>query len=150
MRGFSLAGLGAMSGIGQSGVRVKVTSHFVDNSEEWLKAVRKQQEVIIMDFVKDVIIIAKSIVHVDTGTLRRSIKADRPGDWQDRTEAARSRDLGHPIPKPAWEGKIATLYVGATTFYAIYVEFKYPYLEPAMRMAEKGFKDIVTRHILNG
>lgn len=105
--------------------------------------VRRATEDILMDFTKDVMIIAKSNVHVISGTLRRSIKVDRPSEVRDRTQEAESRDLGHPIPRPERQGSIVALAVGGTVFYAIYEELLHPYMEPALGAAQSDFSRIV-------
>ncbi len=86
---------------------------------------------IVMELAGLVITEAKRNAHVITGTNRRSIKADRPGDVRDRTDTAKTRDLANPIPKPMWKNGVATLMVGGTTFYSIYEELLHPYMRPA-------------------
>lgn len=76
---------------------------------------------------------AKSIVHVVEGTLLNSILVYRPSEARDRTEEARTHDLGGAKPEPEGSDDNARLAVGGTTFYAFYEELLHPYMEPAMR-----------------
>jgi hypothetical protein len=108
--------------------------------------VRRANEDILMDFAQEVMIIAKSIVHVLSGTLMRSIKADRPSEVRDRTQAAESRDLGHPLPRPEKRGNQIALAVGGTTFYAIYEELLHPYMEPALQAATGEMASIIQKN----
>jgi len=108
--------------------------------------VRRATEDIVMDFAQDVMIIAKSIVHIISGVLMRSIKVDRPSEVRDRTQAAESRDLGHPVPRPERRGNVVALAVGGTTFYAIYEELLHPYVEPAFQAASGNVDDTIKRH----
>ena len=102
----------------------------------------------LMKITKDIIIIAKSLVHVQSGTLRRSIKADRPSEVRDRTNEARHRDLASGFqPRPERIEKSGhielRLAVSGTTFYAIYEELLHPYLIPAVEWARSD----VSTHI---
>ncbi|KKN48914.1 hypothetical protein LCGC14_0648120 [marine sediment metagenome] len=133
----SFASLMSASGLKTGGVAFSVS---VDVSqwkgEQLQEAVDNSAEAILMTFAQDTMIIAKSIVHIITGDLARSIKVDRPSEVRDRTEQAKSRDLGHPIPRPekVGKGRIA-LAVSGTTFYAVYEELLHPYIEPAFNAA---------------
>ncbi len=136
----------ALSGSGSGG---KVTfSIRVDHSipiDSWAKKsvqkVQKHAAQDLMDLTKDVMVIAKSTVHVISGTLRRSIKVDRPSDVRERTVEATVRDLGSNIPQPEQlsKHKIA-LSVGGTTFYAVYEESLHPYMAPAASIARTHFQ----------
>jgi hypothetical protein len=76
---------------------------------------------------------AKAIVDVITGTLLNSISVYRPSQVRDRTDEARSRDLGDENPEPEGSGDKVMLAVGGTAFYAFFEELLHPYMEPAMR-----------------
>ncbi len=106
---------------------------------------------IIKDIAEDIISNAKTNVHKITGTLGRSIKADRPGNVQDRTGAATTRDLGHPVPNPHRGGtnqfgRKAVLVIGGTTFYAIYEELRHPYMWPAVAQSKARVNGHIRAH----
>lgn len=130
-----------LPGVGRTtrgGITLSMSFHLNWNGEEFKKRTNKANERTVMKAAEETMIAAKAIVHRETGTLRRSIKVDRPDEVRDRTEAARHRDLGHPIPRPAKStvpGGVVSLAVGGTTFYAIYEELLHPYMEPAVRQA---------------
>ncbi len=135
-----------LAGVGRLPTGAVTFNIFVDVNWQGTRVkdrVRRAQEDILMDFAQEVMIIAKSIVHVISGTLMRSIKVDRPSEVRDRTEAARSRDLGHPLPRPERQGSQIALAVGGTTFYAIYEELLHPYMEPAFEAAKSDMSRII-------
>ncbi len=76
---------------------------------------------------------AKSMVDIVTGALQNSIMVFRPSEARDRTEEAKSRDLGNENPEPEGSDDKVRLAAGGTTFYAFYEELLHPYMEPAMR-----------------
>lgn len=128
----------------QGGVTMTMTFHMNWNGEQFKKKVNKANEAAVMKAAEETMIAAKEIVHVVEGTLRRSIKVDRPDEVRDRTEAAKTRDLGHPIPRPAksatFTGGTLSLAVGGTTFYALYEELLHPYMEPAIHRSGMASK----------
>ncbi len=87
----------------------------------------------------------KATVAVDTGTLRRSIKADRPSEHRIRTNEARGADLGSPVPEPEMKDDIATLVVGGTTEYALIQEARVPYIAPALGRVAMEARFIIAR-----
>lgn len=134
-------------GIGRTargGIALRMDFHLNWNGEEFKRKVNRANEAAVMKAAEETMIAAKEIVHVESGTLRRSIKVDRVDEVRDRTEAARSRDLGHPIPRPGrsstFSGGTVSLAVGGTTFYAIYEELLHPYMEPAVNRSGMASK----------
>lgn len=107
----------------------------VDNFDEAKKAVDLDAKEFTKLGAEFVVKAAKRNVHVVTGTLRNSIKADRPSQVRDRTDAARSRDLGQPLPEPEKVRGDWVLVVGGTTFYALVEELLHPYTQPATQEA---------------
>jgi hypothetical protein len=111
--------------------------------EEATRAYQKAAANIVKQWAAEVIKIAKSEVHIITGTLRRSIKADQPGASVDMTDAAKTHDLGQPIPNPLKMGDSFKLVVGGTTFYAIYEELYHPYMHPALRSSQSAIPGLI-------
>lgn len=134
--GLQTRGMGLMGG--QTQMNITLTTTLDWHGDKIAELINKSSEEFLMAIAKDIMIAGKSFVHVITGTLSRSIKVDRPGEVQDRTEAAKTRDLGHPIPRPLRFGDKIALAVGGTTFYAIYEELLHPYMEPALAFARQG------------
>lgn len=140
-------------GIGRTPRGGVVLNMHVEHSipvDQWAKKgvqkVREHAAEDLMAITEDVMIIAKSIVHVLTGTLRNSIKVDRPGDVRERTVEAETRDLGYPIPQPQRDSEHRmSLAVGGTTFYAVYEELRHPYMEPAVLVAKADFSRHASR-----
>ena len=146
----TLQNLVGISGMSSGGISFSARTELVSwRGRQFKDAVDTSAREIIKEFAKDMVIIAKSIVHVITGTLRRSIKADRPSNWRDRTEAAMTRDLGTNIPEPERVGKNNwALAVGPTTFYGIYEELLHPFIEPAFRAASRSLNKHISKHRL--
>lgn len=131
-------GMGLMfGGGGNPGLGIRITVNLALRFPQVKEEIKDAVDGIIMGVAEDIIMAGKRNVHRVTGTLARSIKADRPGDVRDRTEEATNRDLAHPIPRPSRGGsnqfgRRASLAVGGTTFYAIYEELLHPYIWPAV------------------
>ncbi len=100
--------------------------------------IREGNKLGIQRAARDTASAAKSIVHILEGTLQNSIMVFRPSESRDRTEEAKSHDLGTANPDPEGDDDKLRLAVGGTTFYAFFEELLHPYMEPAMRRVSAG------------
>ncbi len=116
-----------------------------NNIPEYLKVTDEVNVAVVKEMARVGIAHMKATVTVRTGTLKRSIKADKPSQHRDRTLEAKTRDLGHPVPDPEVVGDVASLVVGGTTNYALIQETRKPYIQPGFGRIAAEARFIIAR-----